>query len=178
MRGERDVVPFERRRARRTHPPEAVMRDDRSPDVAPWSFFVPIALAVLVGGLAAGLILRATDRPEPVVQDVAAEAAVESAAMDSPPVAAPEDLPPEPLATAVPGPILQPEAPAEPAPAASAAAAADQPPALPGAILAKRDGAPEACIHGTIATREENGWQQRLENDAPVACVEAAPPAQ
>ena len=151
------------------------MKDDRSSKVAPWSFFVPIALAVLVGGLAAGLILRAIDRPEPAAQDVAISAPVVSGPGDATPPPAP--APEEPLATAVPGPILQPDSPAAPAPVAPPPVDSAQPPSLPGAILARRDGAPEACIHGTIATREENGWQQRLENDAPVPCVEAATPS-
>jgi len=47
-------------------------------------------------------------------------------------------------------------------------------PVLPGAVVARRDGAPEACIHGSIASRAENGWEQRLENNAPVPCVEAS----
>src|SRR5690606_21953706 len=34
------------------------MRDGRTPGVAPWSFFLPVALAVLVGVVVAGLILR------------------------------------------------------------------------------------------------------------------------
>ena len=147
-------------------------------DVAPWSFFLPMTLAVALGGLLAGLALRMVDRVFAPGSDATA---VEAAHRQVP---APAEA-----STAV--------APAPQAPAASASAAdagtpvaaerlpmravaereastADGVPVLPGAIVAKRDGAPEACINGSIARRAENGWEQRLENDAPVRCVEAS----
>lgn len=155
------------------------MRDGRTPGVAPWSFFLPVALAVLVGAVVAGLILRGIDgasddddaapvpaSPASVENDIGepveaadpAPAQVDAAAAVAPPEAAPPAHAPRDLSAA---------------PDGDDDAAASVP-SLPGAIVARRDGAPEACIGGTIAWRDENGWQQRLENDAPVACVEAS----
>src|SRR5690606_36710889 len=47
------------RRAGGIHQETRIMRDGRSLDPTPWSFFLPIALSVLLGALVAGLILRA-----------------------------------------------------------------------------------------------------------------------
>jgi len=164
------------------------MREQRNSPASPWSFFVPVALAVLVGGLLAGLVLRGIDAasrpdrdapaavaptPDPAVAPGAAAPGAGLAAAPDRPGPAPDDG-----RAAAP----KPEAPAPAASVASGqaqAASSAEPalPALPGAIVARRDGAPEACINGTIARRDPHGWQQRLENDAPVACVEASAPA-
>lgn len=140
---------------------------------SPWSFFVPIALAVLVGGVIAGLILRgldaASDDREAAAATASAEAGAETATHDAGQAASNTEPATETAAETAPVPGAQPVAQDEAQPPADA----DAPPALPGAMLARRDGAPAACIHGTIALRDENGWQQQLENDAPVACVEA-----
>lgn len=42
---------------------------------------------------------------------------------------------------------------------------------LPGPVAAMRDGAPRACIGGTIALRRPNGWEQGLEGDVPLRCI-------
>ncbi|MDH7452575.1 hypothetical protein QF205_05675 [Luteimonas composti] len=149
------------------------MRDGRIPAAAtPWSFFVPIALAVLVGGLVAGLILRSLD-DDPVADDAPQPVAAAATDGGQPPAGSALVQTAEPEAT----PPADSDS-VEPARRTEAATVADgesgaAPPALPGALLARRDGAPAACINGTIALRDENGWQQQLENDAPVACVEA-----
>ena len=156
------------------------MRDGRTPGVAPWSFFLPVALAVLVGAVVAGLILRGIDGASD--DDDAAPVPASPASVENEfgePVEAADPAPAQVDAAAA---VAPPEAAAPPAHAprdVSAAPdggdeAAASIPSLPGAIVARRDGAPEACIGGTIAWRDENGWQQRLENDAPVACVEAS----
>src|SRR5690606_28225411 len=95
------------------------------------------------------------------------EASVADAAMPLP--AAPQTVAtPEATNAQEPGPV-------SPAPVqADSRTTEEAPPVLPGAIAAKRDGAPEACINGSIALRDANGWQQRLENDAPVPCTEAS----
>lgn len=162
------------------------MRDGRSLDPTPWSFFLPIALAVLLGALVAGLILRAIDSASDGDEGRTTDAMqVQPAAKTDAPDAAqpsPEPVVAETAQVRRPQPAPQQAVPAASPPAAmgadqaagSAAAHVASVPTLPGAMLARRDGAPEACINGTIALRNENGWQQRLENDAPVACVEAA----
>lgn len=138
---------------------------------SPWSFFVPIALAVLVGGVIAGLILRGLDAA-PDDRDAAAATAPAEAGAET---ATHETGQAAPSIEAAPATETAPMSGAHPVARdeAQPPANADAPPALPGAMLARRDGAPAACIHGTIALRDENGWQQQLENDAPVACVEA-----
>ncbi|MGY1409641.1 MULTISPECIES: hypothetical protein [unclassified Luteimonas] len=157
------------------------MRDGRTPGMAPWSFFLPVALAVLVGGVVAGLILRGIDgvSGNDDANPVAASPGSAEGEVGAPVEAADSARAEVDAAAAAPAP---PEA-VVPAPHAPGAAspvlhededAVASVPSLPGAIVARRDGAPEACISGTIAWRDENGWQQRLENDAPVACVEAS----
>ncbi|MDH5834109.1 hypothetical protein [Luteimonas kalidii] len=172
-------------------------------DVAPWSFFLPVTLAVIVGVVAAGLIGRGIDavftdgddggsaaRTPAATHPAAASDLVDAAAPLAPaPIGAttggaapgaeapldaastlPAEAPPDPLDAPGEGVASGAES---TEPAANAAPVAEPAvPALPGAIVARRDGAPEACISGTIATRDANGWQQRLENDAPVACTE------
>ena len=158
-------------------------------EAAPWSFFLPVTLAVVAGVLVAGWVQRGIDKvfgeddrraaqAGPARDGEAPSRAGEHAGPDGrapeivPAAAAPrkEAAPP-----AAPPRAAESASPAEAATALAAAApAAEALPALPGAILARRDGAPEACIHGTIATRDSNGWQQKLENDAPVRCVEQA----
>lgn len=159
-------------------------------DVAPWSFFLPVTLAVIVGVLAAGLIQRGIDivfaagDGGEVAPTAAGRADVETSA--SPVAGAGEQAVPAlrdaPAAEAA----AVPDAPAalpEESPDASTSSPADSPqadtgvasiPVLPGAAAARRDGAPEACINGSIALRDANGWQQLLENDAPVPCTEQA----
>ena len=146
-------------------------------DVAPWSFFLPVSLAVIVGGLAAGLILRAVDMvfaPDPQrapAADVHRTAPPEPGA--APAAAAPDQpasTPPQDAAMTNPGDTGT----AQATTAGTSAPSASGVPVLPGAIVARRDGAPEACINGSIALRAENGWEQRLEHDAPMPCVEAS----
>ena len=147
-------------------------------DVAPWSFFLPMTLAVALGGLLAGLALRMVDRVFAPGSDAAAVEAVYRL-VPAPAEASPavEPAPQAPVASASAADAGTPVAAERPpmrAVAEREASAADGVPVLPGAIVAKRDGAPEACINGSIARRAENGWEQRLENDAPVRCVEAS----
>lgn len=163
-------------------------------DVAPWSFFLPVMLAVVVGVLVAGLVQRGIDMVFGNDVDAASEPALarmpagDAPAQAVPAEAAPtpersREAAPEPASRAGQGEPQATVAIADPATAAAVgesgeAVAAPAVPVLPGAMVARRDGAPEACINGTIAIRDANGWQQRLENDAPVACTEqsSAPP--
>ncbi len=144
-------------------------------DVAPWSFFLPVTLAVVVGGLLAGLVLRGIDavffsatdateiarRPVAVQREATASprSAPDTRASDASSTAA-ADSPARDAASGV--------------AASPAESAQEAPPVLPGAIVARREGAPEACINGTIALRADNGWEQRLEHDVPVPCREAS----
>ena len=144
-------------------------------DVAPWSFFLPVTLAVVVGGLLAGLVLRWVDAVFPPAADATEIArrpvAVQREATAGPSPAPDTRAPDAPSATANGSPARDAASGTTASPAESAQEA---PPVLPGAIVARREGAPEACINGTIALRADNGWEQRLENDAPVPCREAS----
>lgn len=172
-------------------------------DVAPWSFFLPVTLAVVVGVLAAGWVQRGIDRVFP--GDERREAVADAATAEmraqqagghaAAPAQAAAPVTPQPQQDAALTRAADDDASAASVASATAdATAAGTPavpdtaqageghtepplPVLPGAIVAIREGAPEACINGSIAVRDVNGWQQRLENDAPVACVErsAAP---
>jgi len=157
------------------------MRYDRDA-VSPWAFFLPIALAVLVGSLVAdaiGGMLR--DR----FDDDVSPAVVERT--PAPPDARPDvtDAPVEPAPAAyapVPppsGPVVDAPDPdaaqlAEPdsagAPLAAAAPVRDGARRLSGPMTARQAGESESCINNTVATRSPNGWEQALENDAPVRC--------
>lgn len=46
---------------------------------------------------------------------------------------------------------------------------------LPGPVAAMRDGAERACINHTIALRRPNGWEQGLEDSAPLRCRASSP---
>lgn len=126
------------------------MRDD----APPWSFFLPIVLAVALGILLADAVKLALSAVFP--RDAA------------PPVAAVE--------------------PAEAAPAEDEESAGDAAGLvevgevnagatlmLPGPVTAVRDGAERACIGGTVALRQPNGWVQGLEDSAPVRCRSSSP---
>lgn len=145
-------------------------------DVAPWSFFLPVTLAVVVGGLLAGLVLRWVDAVFPPAADATEIArrpvAVQREATAGPGSAPDTRAPDAPSAAAAGSPARDSASGA--AAASPAGSAQEAPPVLPGAIVARREGASEACINGTIALRADNGWEQRLENDAPVPCREAS----
>jgi len=155
------------------------MRYDRDA-VSPWAFFLPVALAVLVGSLVADAIGgmlrdRFDDAPPAVVEQAPAPVdttPVESAAPVEPapaayaPVAQPEPVieAPDPDAAQ----LAQPESVSEPA--AVATPANDGARRLSGPMTARQAGESESCINNTVATRSPNGWEQALENDAPVRC--------
>ncbi|HRN62751.1 MAG TPA: hypothetical protein PK743_11050 [Luteimonas sp.] len=151
---------------------EGSMHSGIGEDVRPWSFFLPVALAVAVGMLLAGLVQRGVDAM--LAGDDAAEmVGVDAAEPDAP---APQTRKAS-RSTSADGKrsvaaARQPVEPSETEPTTPEVAAEPVIPTLPGAIVAKRDGAPEACINGSIALRNDNGWQQLLENDAPVPCTE------
>lgn len=46
---------------------------------------------------------------------------------------------------------------------------------LPGPSTAMRDGAARACINGTVALQQPNGWVQGLEHNAPLRCRATSP---
>ncbi|TYT25085.1 hypothetical protein FZO89_01670 [Luteimonas viscosa] len=154
-------------------------------DAAPWSFFLPVVAAVIVGILVAGWIQwaigtvfegreRVARLSGPVATDPAPEAPPGVAPAEATPAAGPEAVAAEaapPAAASREPSRAQAATPPANGPVDTAAALAS-PPELPGAIVARRDGAPAACINGTVALRDANGWQQQLENDAPVACTE------
>ncbi len=127
-------------------------------DVAPWSFFLPVMLAVAVGVLLAGAVqfaLRSVFAPAPETRPAASAAAV-----------APEDADGEAVATPGSGDAALVEV---------GAAQGGDVVLLPGPITSMREGSARACINDTIALRRPNGWEQGLENDAPLRCRASSP---
>lgn len=161
---------------------KAMMMDTR----VPWSLFLPVTLAIVVGLLVASLlqhgwaVVFSGDEREGGSMALPAPVALPPAGTVSP--ASGEAGAPAPSTAAVhapglpgPPPVARVEARTA---AASTAAGPDRTgparPVLPGAIVARREGAAMACIHGSIALRASNGWQQKLVNHAPVPCIESA----
>lgn len=155
------------------------MRYDRDA-VSPWAFFLPVALAVMVGSLVAdavgGMLRdRFDDAPPAVVEQ--APVPVETSPVET---AAPiEPAPAAYASVAQTEPVSEAPHPdaaqlAEPdragAPLATATPASDGPRRLSGPMTARQAGESESCINSTVATRSPNGWEQALENDAPVRC--------
>ncbi|MEZ0470351.1 hypothetical protein [Luteimonas salinilitoris] len=163
-------------------------------DTPPWSFFVPIALAVIVGVLAADAIRYAVvtvfaghdapiaeiappDAAEPGVSPFAENGeaspgpdldAADQDAASSPRAESVNATQPSDAAAGVdPGGA---EVDAVLVPAASSALQE-----LPGPLSARRDGNNATCINGTVAYRSGNGWEQSLENDAPIRCTATSP---
>jgi len=126
-------------------------------DPTPWSFFVPTILAVAVGILVADVVGHVAGAVFGS-DDVAAVAA-----LDGPRVAAVRD-----------------EVEDDQLSGASAVVEVGQSSGgdlvlLPGPVAAMRDGADRACINHTIALRRPNGWEQGLEDNAPLRCRASSP---
>lgn len=128
----------------------------------PWSFFLPVALAVMLGVLVANALgatlFGASDRAVMVRTDAATDQAVAT------PAAAAADADTRTPTASAARPPATPDATGATAPAIEAVH-------LPGPSSARRDGATRACIGGTIAVRAANGWEQETVDDAPARCV-------
>src|SRR5690606_35872873 len=124
-------------------------------DAPPWSFFIPVTLAVIVGVLAADAIRHAIgavfgdgDAPEQV--EAPPREAARSQRQAAPPAPA-EPAPREDAAAAADAPVAPAPPPAGPPEAAAPdpAPRADGVLELPDAMTARRDGAPAACVNGS-----------------------------
>jgi hypothetical protein len=127
-------------------------------DAAPWSFFLPVMLAVAAGVLLAAAVqfaIRTVFVPAPPLAGPAP--AVASSSADA-----------EADAVAVGGG-------ADDAQVEVGAAQGGDVVLLPGPITSMREGSERACINDTIALRRSNGWEQGLENDAPLRCRASSP---
>lgn len=120
-------------------------------EYTPWSFVAPIALAVMLGVLAADLVRIG-------VAAVMLKAAVDEMNKSARAQTTPGHLPARPNYT-----TAQVAAPAAYHSRASL-------PELPGLLRANRDGLNEACIAGTISHRVENGWSQDFSTGSPQPC--------
>lgn len=126
--------------------------------LTPWSFFLPIALAVMLGVLVAHAVIAAFSGHDdgadastpPLAAPIAAETADEAAIDPTKPASAAGRR--DGVSAAGAAPVLAPVN-------------------LPGPSSARRDGETRACIGGTIAVRAENGWEQEVVEDAPARCT-------
>jgi len=141
------------------------MSRDEYRALTPWSFFLPMALAVALGVLAAnglGALLFDGGRADQASAASPGDARPADAATGS--AQAPKEKDRSAAAQPVaPGP--------EVAATATDAPSAAEPERLPGPSSARRDGAERACIGGTVAVRAANGWEQEVVDDAPARCV-------
>ncbi len=134
-------------------------------DAPPWSFFLPVTLAVVVGVLIA-------DAARLAIGAVFVRDAAESAAPAKVPAKAP--APTVEAASADDNALAQASATPD-ANAATKPSADTDAPGLPGPMSAMRDDSERACINGTVAERRPNGWEQALEDDAPLRCIANSP---
>ena len=190
-----------------------IFQDDRMP----WSLFLPMTMAVVVGVLiadgvryaigevfAARAVTDAARMPSPAAAPAAAMIVTPSAADATEPASSPASVPGDGARATLPVPSPNPDAAAAgasaaassalsppsaaaadgttPAPSADPAvvasptiATADQVERLPGPTSARRDKQSRACINGTVAVRDSNGWQQELSSDRPVRCEQTGP---
>jgi len=136
--------------------------------LTPWSFFLPIALAVALGVLVAnGLGAMFWAGESGSAQRVRADG-VEAVDAHTP------DDAPAPGAKASSASGSADAADMDGKPEAEAPVALE-PVRLPGPSAARRDGLSRACIGGTIAVRATNGWEQEVVEDAPARCIAASP---
>jgi len=144
------------------------MNRDEFRALTPWSFFLPMALAVALGVLVANglgtLFFGSNDSASaPSVQ-------VEGGKPDAAAVANPGPAPAGADAPATAG-----VAGASGGKPAAATPPTLEPVSLPGPSSARRDGELRACIGGTVAVRAANGWEQEVVEDAPARCTAASP---
>jgi hypothetical protein len=143
-------------------------RDSRG-ELTPWSFFLPVALAVALGVVVADAVGFTTSAM--VLKHEVAEA--------SGPVstAHPVGMPSAVTAKGSDGSASNTKVSAPAAKAKSVVAALPvlAPVRLPGPTSARRDGEIRACINGSIALRVAHGWQQEVLNDAPSRCQASSP---
>lgn len=160
-------------------------------DAPPWSFFIPVTLAVIVGVLSAdgiryafNTVFDSGETPVPAEADSRRPSAVDPspAAPETKESAAdvrsgqPRDDAPARVAAPEMGSTAESSSstPAEAIPGAEGSgveSAAEGVRELPDSMTARRDGDPEACVNGTVVRRVAGGWEQALENDVPIPCV-------
>lgn len=119
-------------------------------DYTPWSFVAPIALAVMLGVLAADLVRIS-------VAAMMAKAAIEKFQSDLRQTT-PGHLPARQSAVEVAEPQVRYQ------PRATL-------PRLPGLLEANRNGLDRACLGGTVSLRVSNGWSQDLSRGTPEKCI-------
>lgn len=123
-------------------------------EAPPWSFFFPVLLAVTLGVLLADAVKLAFS-------------AISGG--DDPPAAI------TPAAGSHPRPDAFAVDDAEDAFVEVGKVHAGETLMLPGPSAAMRDGAARACIDGTVALQQANGWVQGLEDNAPLRCRASSP---
>ena len=125
-------------------------RDESSP----WSFFLPMLLAVALGILLADIVRHLAGAAFGSDE----ETAVKTAASVSDPEVDEEDSLASDAAMVTVG-----------------QSSGGEVVLLPGPVTAMREGAERACINATIALRRPNGWEQGLEDNAPLRCRASSP---
>lgn len=134
------------------------MRSYQRDEYTPWSLVMPVALAVMLGILAADVIKLG-------VGMMMAKAAIESFNESMRKQTTSGHLPARPTATA---------ASTENAPTITYGPDAFSP-ELPGPMTAKKDQLAQACIGGKVTLRRRNGWSQDMSTGMPQRCIATSP---
>lgn len=128
------------------------MRNYQRDDYTPWSFVIPIALAVMIGVLAADLVRL-------MVATALAKKAIAELNESLRHQTTPGHLPArQGSAASAATPVYSYETRSSVA-------------RLPGLLRANKEGIDQACIGGTISNRESNGWSQDLALGRPQVCI-------
>lgn len=126
------------------------MRNYQRDEYTPWSFVLPMTLAVALGILASDMVKLG-------VGLIIAKSAIESLNESMRSQTTPGHLPARPSAPAIEQPIKY-------GPDAFSVE-------LPGLLEANRRKLAQACIGGAVSIREPNGWSQDLSTGSPQRCI-------
>ena len=128
-------------------------RDESSP----WSFFLPMLIAVALGILLADLVRHVAGAAFGDDEETPAKTVVAAPDADVEEAAEGDSLAGDAAVVTV------------------GQSSGGDVVLLPGPVTAMREGAERACINHTIALRRPNGWEQGLEDSAPLRCRASSP---
>lgn len=133
------------------------MRNYQRDEYTPWSLVMPVALAVMLGVLAADVVKLG-------IGMMMAKAAIESFSESMRKQTTPGHLPARPNMTT--STVNEPTVTYGPDAFS---------PELPGPMRAKQERLDRACIGGAVTLRQRNGWSQDMSTGMPQRCIATSP---